>query len=369
MRKGIILLKTVLVSFIMLGIFAGTIQYNQADVSAKDKGYLILVEEEDGSWSEYENCVEVKSKDKLMLSAPGIAEITGTQYKKSSSKTFTISNGKKKNTYTKDSTKYKYYNGSKTTSKTAAYKSYVSTVNKTNMVEYRTLSSLVSLKLYSKEKAGDYQKAGYSGVLCFSKYNKISKLPKMEEGTRVGTEEELLQAAADTKISNIIITADITLKEDFFYEREEYPVTIHIQKGKSLTINEYCLLVGGALTNDGTIIIKGVLERGICNLINNGTVIVEKNGSSKSGMSDLNNNGSFKIEAEASLYIDRGSAFYNNGEVVNEGVINIDDGGSFSADDGKVVNNGIIDIFSYYNGDISLITGTGSINDHREAAK
>ncbi len=369
MKKEKILGKKVVISFLIIaGLLAGILPCTrkEAAAAAGTKGYLLLVEEKDGTWSEYGGCIEVKGKNKLMVSASETAEKIGIIYKKKNSKAFTIGNGKKKNTYTKNSTAYQYYNGSKNVAKKSSYKAYVSTVNKTNMVEYGTLATLVSVKLYSGEKAGDYQKAGYSGVLCFSKYHKITELPAMEAGTRVTTEAELRQAAADLKISNIIITEDITVEKDFTCEREENSVNLHIQKGKTLTINKEYIEVGGTLKNDGTIIIKGNLVRGICNLVNNGAIIIENGGSAGSGMSDFNNNGCVRIEKGASLYVDRGSAFYNNGEVVNEGNMSISDGGSFNDKGGKIVNNGVIDLDSYYNGDISMISGSGTVNDYRE---
>lgn len=370
MKKGRVFGKKAIISFLVgMLLVSGSFSYSRTEAATETKGYLMLVQEKDGSWSEYEDCIEVKSKTKVMVNASEAAEKMGINYKKKNSTTFTISNGKKKNTYTKGSATYQYYNGSKTVAKTAGYKSYVSTTGKAYMVEYSTLTNLVSVKLYNADKVGDYQAAGYAGVLCLSAYQKITKLPEMEEGTRVATEAELVKAATNLKTSNIIITKDITIKTDFYCEREESPVNLHIQKGKTLTINKEYIEVGGTLKNDGTIIIKGSLVRGICNLINNGAVIIKDGGSAGSGMSDLNNNGSFSIEKGASLSIDRGSAFYNYGELTNDGSIKVDDGGSLSDNGGKIVNNGVLDLYSYYNGDISLISGKGTLNDYREATE
>jgi putative multiple sugar transport system substrate-binding protein len=178
--------KAFMAVLIVIVMIVGILPYCQKDAAAATKGYLMLVEENDGSWSEYGGCIEVNAKNKLMVSASETAEKIGITYKKKNSNIFTISNGKKKITYTIDSAKYKYYNGSKTITKKAAFKSYVSMVNKTNLVEYSTLASLVYVKLYSLEKANDYQKAGYSGVLCFSKYHKITGLPETGAGQYIG---------------------------------------------------------------------------------------------------------------------------------------------------------------------------------------
>lgn len=367
MKENRVLNSKVIISLgIVLAMLAGILPFSLTE-AATAQGYLILVEEKDGSWSEYEGFTEVKAKNQLMVNGSEVAGILSFSYKKNS-KTITISSGKKKNTYTKDSVKYQYSNTGKTVTKTAGYKSYINTVSKETMVEYNTLATLVNIKLYSAKNAGEYQKAGYSGVLCLSKYHKVTKLPAMEEGTRVSTEEELFQAAIDLTINNIIITNNITVIGDFSCEREESPVNIHIQKGKTLTINQEYLEVGGTLKNDGTMIVKGSMTRGICNMINNGAFIIENGGIAGSGMSDLNNNGSVIIKKGGSLLVDRGSAFYNYGKVDNTGSISIKDGGSFNDKGGKTVNNGIIDLYSYYNGDITLITGEGTLNDYREAA-
>jgi hypothetical protein len=34
--------------------------------------------------------------------------------------------------------------------------------------------------------------------------------------------------------------------------------------------------------------------------------------------------------------------------------------------DGSIINNGTIDLYSYCEGDITRMTGTGTLNDHRQ---
>lgn len=355
--------------FLVIGIMMPVLlSAVKALAATESKGYLILVEEKDGTWSSYENYVEVKSNDKLMVNAYSVAKAVGIKYKRADSKNFMLSNGKKVNTYTKGTVKYKFNNSSKSVTKNAAYKPYTSTAYNANMVEYSSLATLINVKYYKASEAGDYQKAGYQGVICLSLYHKITSLPAKEEGIRVTTEKELQEAVADLKISIINITADIALSEDFTYVREENTVTINIKSGKTLTINKSFLGVGGTINNDGSLVVKGSFERGICNLVNNGTVIIENGGAALSGMSDLSNYGSFTVAKDATLTVDRGSQFFNYGELNNEGTILINDGGSMTNNDGTLINNGIIDLYTYYSGDLSLISGTGTLNDYREAA-
>lgn len=357
-----------MVLVMMIGMLLPTaFPINVAKALAKTNVYLVLIEEKDGTWSSYEDYAEVKSTEKLMVKASDIAKAIGIKYKKMDAKKFTISNGKKVNTYTLGSVKYKYSNSSTTVTKKASYKPYLSEVYKTNMVGYNTLNTLVNVKYYSKAEAGDYQKKlGYQGVICFSKYNKITELPPLEEGARVTTEEEFKKAIADLDTSVINIASDMTLSEDLTSDREEKELIINIKKGKTLTISKKFLAVGGSIINNGEIIINGSFERGICTLINNGSIIIHKGGIATAGMSDWKNYGTFLVKNSAELYIERGSQFYNYGNLNNDGLIRIDNGGSLHDNGGKIVNNGSIDLYAYFNGDISLITGNGKLNDYRE---
>lgn len=287
-------------------------------------------------------------------------------YKKTTSKSFTIQNGRKVNTYTKGTTSYKYNDGSKTVTKKAAYQPYISKVYSANMVEYASLWTLVNVKAFRDTKAGDYQDLGYKGVICYSKYHKITELPVLEDGVRVTTEDEFREVLTDTKVSNIYMNTDITLKKELVYEREDAPVYLHISKGSTLTVDQYFLAVGGSIVNDGVIIVNGSFERGICELINNGSVIIKDEGTVESGMCTLNNHGNVTVETGGQLFIERGSSFNNIGELINEGYILINNGGNLFDDGGTIINSGIIDLYSYFSGDISLITGSGSLNDNRE---
>lgn len=340
-----------------------------AKAATEVKRYLVLAEEKDGTWSTYDNFITVKSNDKLMVKASAIAKAIGIKYKKKDTKSFTLSNVKKVNTYTKGTVVYKYNNGSKSVIKKSLYKPYTSDTYKANMIEYNTLSTLVNVKYYSGAEAGDYNnKWNYQGVLCFSKYNKISALPPIEEGTRVTSKAELEKAVADLEVSIINIDADIIFTEDFTSDRPDSEITINIKKGKTLTINKAFLVIGGSIINNGIISVSGNFERGICIFTNNGSIIINKGGMTTAGMSDWNNNGTFTVNNGAELYIERGSQFANNGNLNNEGRIIIDNGGSLNNRDGELVNNGTIDLYTYFDGDISLITGSGILNDYREVA-
>ena len=64
--------------------------------------------------------------------------------------------------------------------------------------------------------------------------------------------------------------------------------------------------------------------------------------------------------------IDRGSQFFNLGTITNNGYIYVKDGGSLNNAKGIIVNNNVIDLFSFFEGNIEDIKGTGTVNDNRE---
>ncbi len=186
-----------------------------------------------------------------------------------------------------------------------------------------------------------------------------------DNGVSVTSFEELKNAVKDTSTTEITIAADIEITEDYTLERSD-DLDIHIDEGVSLTISGAFELVSCTLTNDGLITINGSFVYGISDFINNSVLNVQSGGTVSSGQSNAVNNGFVTIEQGGTLLIERGTVLDNAGELTNEGNISIQDGGQLNDQGGTVVNNGTIDLNSYYNGDITLITGTGTLNDNRE---
>jgi hypothetical protein len=181
----------------------------------------------------------------------------------------------------------------------------------------------------------------------------------------ITTADELLLAAQDASIKKIFIRSAVVLSSEMSFERND-DLEIIIEESGSLEINEYFNPVGCVITNHGSIVVGNTFERGIANLINFGMVTVRSGGVFTSGMSTAENRGSFIIEENGKLSIDRGSYFENYGDLVNNGMINISEGGQLNDMGGSIENNGNIDLYSFFNGDITKINGSGSINDHRE---
>lgn len=211
-----------------------------------------------------------------------------------------------------------------------------------------------------------------AGVLTSEDYRAAKMIVNGEEKQSLGdgevivsTFDELKQAVENKKITVININSDIDIKSEFNFERDT-DLMINIPKANTLTVSEVFIPVGCSITNDGAIIINGNFDRGLCSIINNGSITVKSNGTASSGVSNTDNYGTFTVNAGGKLLIERGSAFNNLGTLTNNGYISIKDGGSLSNESGSIINNGTIDLYTYFNGDITKITGTGTLNDNRD---
>lgn len=189
--------------------------------------------------------------------------------------------------------------------------------------------------------------------------------PLAEDEIIVSTITELQAAMANTEITIIHIGADMDISSELTIERDD-DLSVYIEKDTTLTVSDSFTLVGCAIQNDGTMLINGTFNRGISNLTNNGTLAVKSGGKISSGMSNTENHGTFTVDDNGELFIEKGSIFNNFGALANNGYVSINDGGQLNDEGGTIVNDGTIDLVSFFNGDITLITGTGILNDNRE---
>lgn len=181
----------------------------------------------------------------------------------------------------------------------------------------------------------------------------------------VTTADELYLAVQDASTTRIYIQSVIDLSSELSFERND-DLEIVIKESGTLEINQYFNPVGCVITNYGSIIVNDTFERGIANLINYGMVTVRSGGFFTSGMSTAENQGSVVVEENGTLSIDRGSYFENYGDLINNGLINISEGGQLNDMGGSIENNGTFNLYAFFNGDITKINGTGSLNDYRE---
>ncbi len=177
--------------------------------------------------------------------------------------------------------------------------------------------------------------------------------------------EEFKACAEDPATTAILVAADMDITEAYTLERSG-DLEIHVGEGVMLTISGSFEMVDCTLMNDGFITISGEFVYGISTLVNNNAFTVADGGMVTSGQSSASNNGFVTVDAGGQLFIERGTVFGNAGELNNEGYLCVRDGGQLNDEGGSIANNGTMDVISYYNGDITAITGTGTLNDQRE---
>lgn len=186
-------------------------------------------------------------------------------------------------------------------------------------------------------------------------------------GTSVTSISDLQTACENKDITAIQIASDMELTGDLFIDRESGPsALIYIKEGVTLTVTGELTLVGCYIVNDGTMTVSGIISRGLGGVTNNGAVTVKTGGEFSSGMSDTYNRGTIVIENGGKLPIDRGTQFYNYGTLTNGGDITVDNGGSLFNTFGKIQNEGTINLISYFQGNVTDILGTGTVNDSRQ---
>lgn len=176
---------------------------------------------------------------------------------------------------------------------------------------------------------------------------------------------ELKVFTADSDVSGIHICMDTDIALDLNFERSD-DLTIYIDEGATLKISASFIPVGCIIVNNGAIEITGTYNSGLVTFVNTGSVTVKEGGIFGPGQSDINNDADFVIENGGQLLIERGTVFNNAGSLTNNGYISINDGGAINDTGGSITNAGTIDLCSYFNGDITKITGSGKLNDNRK---
>jgi hypothetical protein len=172
--KSIFKRATVLLVAIVISVSFFYFDNEKADASSTG-GYLVLVEQKDGTWKSYTKLIEKSNKGKLMIKTSAGAKALGLSYKNKGNGTFTIKKSTTKyNTYTKNSKSYIYTNGSQNTKKTASNIAYTNKTSKINVVSVGTLSSLLKYKYFGASDAKAY---GYSGIICYSSNNIPISIP------------------------------------------------------------------------------------------------------------------------------------------------------------------------------------------------
>ncbi len=177
---------------------------------------------------------------------------------------------------------------------------------------------------------------------------------------------EELAAFVNDRISLKFTSAlDMAIQLELAFERTA-ELTITIDEGVTLTVAQPFTPVNCTIVNNGTMVVECMYNSGLVTFINWGTVTIPEGGSFAPGQSDILNHGTFAVEAGGELLLERGTQFSNYAAMENSGYIRVDDGGAITDMEGSIANQGVMDIHSYFNGDISLITGEGTLNDKRD---
>lgn len=210
-----------------------------------------------------------------------------------------------------------------------------------------------------------------AGVLKSEDYRAAKQLVNGNESTASSNKElsvstvDELKAALENKETTVVnISSDIEITDKLFFERD-IDLMLNIEKGKTLTISGEFIPVGFSVTNNGSVVISGIFDRGLSSFINNGSLTVKSGGTFSSGVSNTDNCGTIMIDIGGKLLIERGTGFNNLGTLTNNGYISVNDGGSLNNEKGTITNNGTIDLYTYFTGNIKDILGTGKINDNR----
>lgn len=233
-----------------------------------------------------------------------------------------------------------------------------------------SMAALLLVACTSQPAAGNLSPAGSNestgGETTIPAASPEATQPELKEGeVIVSSFDELQSALTDKAVAVIYITSAIDISGEVGFERED-DLVIHIKPEGSLTITGFFEPVGCSIINDGEITVSGVFQRGIANLTNNGGLTIQSGGKVGSGMSNTENRGTFTIDSEGELTIDRGSVFSNYGTLTSHGLITVKDGGQLNDEGGSIANEGVIDLYAFFNGNIEDISGSGTVNDHRE---
>lgn len=152
-------------------------------VYAKEKGRLVLIQNEDLSFTAYEDLVLLSPKGNLMVKISSLSKKLGLTYKRINSGDFQVSYNDQILEFNKSSKTYTYKTKDASTYVEAAHNPYTTIKtakeNAVNVIHYSTLKNLVYTKYYNKSQSGGYKDIGYNGVIVYSPYQKIRSLPDL----------------------------------------------------------------------------------------------------------------------------------------------------------------------------------------------
>lgn len=158
-------------TFIVL-CFTGLHQTLEEPSADNSKSYLVLVQEKDGTWTQYSNLVEVSDDGNIMIRAKLLSKALGLTYKRKQNGAFDIKrNVKRYNSYSRYESRVVYVNGAVISKITVPYRTYTSSTSKYNLCHISSVSTLVNYKVFDPNNESNYD--SYDKIICYSKYNEI----------------------------------------------------------------------------------------------------------------------------------------------------------------------------------------------------
>lgn len=213
--------------------------------AAQKKTYLVLIEQSNGDFKAYDDLTILAEDKHIMVKAKPLAKALGLGYSNTngSKKGCILSLGNKKNIYTRNSKTY-YYNGGNGSNmkKTAFYKQ--SLVSSYNVIHYETLNTLVYHKYFYAQSFSSYRGLGYTGIIVYSKYNKVMQLPDISKIIGLKDKGEAKEIITEPKDDSSNPTNDQSVKEYTLV-----PTVSDVQYGMSSSFKAIGMEYSGSITS------------------------------------------------------------------------------------------------------------------------
>lgn len=212
-----------------------------------EKKYLVLVQNSNRSWTAYEDMIEPSPQKKLMIKAKPIAEALRFDYINFGDGEFIIQRGDfRYNSYERNSASYVFQSSSTlSVNKTASNVAYYSDKSGCNLCHISTLRTIINYRYFTGSEIADYRKAGYTSIVCYSRYQVIDEAPDIREVYDTEGDKFFSQDEPDT--TDQIISSAINLSEED--ERQLIIVgdsrTNNMSKWVSTTVNTQFIAKSG----------------------------------------------------------------------------------------------------------------------------
>lgn len=173
-----LLIKSIVIAIVILLLSAYFYPYTKSALASNPNRYLVLVQQKNGSWKEYENIIEESGNGNLMIRVKAISKALGLSYMSNKESFILKRNATRYNTYRINKKVFTYTSGETTTEKASPDVAYISEESRYTLCQISTLSTLVHYKYFSNLYT--INNTNYNGIICYSKYKIIPEaVPKV----------------------------------------------------------------------------------------------------------------------------------------------------------------------------------------------